>query len=199
MKNNLSYYLKNNLIVLIVIIVLVALGSFFIMVSGENFIKIFSYLGATYLTIIGIYLIVSAFKYKRYLQANHSKINSQIGYIIQGILLLGLATLIILFPSYLVRIFIGVTLILLPTVQLFFKENKKSYFIGSIWKYIIGIIFLLAVEEIIQIVFIVIGVIFYLLAIYLIYLLVINYKYLDKPNIVTKYFIAYIIRKNSKE
>lgn len=192
-------YLRNNIILIVMTIILIALGVFCILVDGEDVIKVFSYLAASYLIIIGGWMIYAAFRYKN--ELNHSRhiINNHLGYLLQGILLIGFAVLIVLFPGYLVRIIIGICLLLLPTYTLIFEENKKQYFIRNLWKYIIGIIFVLAIDVVMEILFIIIGIVLFIVAIYFIYLLVINYRDKEYPNVITKYSIAYIIKRSDKE
>lgn len=192
-------YLRNNLIIIIITIILIALGVFCILVDGEDVIQVFSYLAAGYLIIIGGWMIYAAFRYKDQLNYSRHIINRYLGYLLQGILLIGFAVLVILFPGYLIRIIIGICLILLPTYTLIIEENKKQYFLRNLWKYIIGIIFVLAIDVVMEILFIIIGIVLFLIAIYFIYLLVINYRDKDYPNVITKYFIAYILKRSDKE
>jgi hypothetical protein len=190
-------YLKINYQSLILILALIVLGTFCLLLSGENFIRMFSYLAAAYLLLMGITVIVFSFRYQEYLK-NDTFLDRAVGYFIYGIVLLSLAVLIILYPDYLVRIFIGITLIVFPTIQLIKSVDKKSFLRYNFWKYLVGIIFIIAVDVILEILFHFLGIAFYALAIFLIIMLVRNYHNHEYPNLVSKYII-YIIKRNSKE
>lgn len=190
-------YLKTNYLAIILILMLIILGTLFIIVSGENFIKIFSYLAASYLIIVGIAMIVLTIRQQNYLnESTYSK--KVMGNIIYALVLFVLGILIIIFPDYLVRIFIGITLIFFPTLELLQSKNKKNYLRNNFWKYLIGIIFIIAVDVVLEILFNFIGVAFYVFALFLIVMLIRNYHNQEYPNLISKYIIYFVKRKNKE-
>lgn len=192
-------YFKNNLILLIISIVLIILGVFCILVRGSDIIRIFSYIALIYLIAIGGWMIFSGFKYKEYLESNPNILNKPIGYIVQGSIFVILGVLIIIFPAFLVRLIIGIFLIILPLITLITYEDKKKYIKNNFWKFIVGLLFVVAVDVVLDILFIIIGACLLIVVGWVIYLLIINYKDPTKPNLITKYMMIYIIKKNSKD
>lgn len=192
-------YFKNNLILLIISIVLIILGVFCIIVRGSDIIRIFSYIALIYLIAIGGWMIFSGFKYKEYLESNPNILNKPIGYIVQGSIFVILGVLIIIFPAFLVRLIIGIFLIILPLITLITYEDKKKYIKNNFWKFIVGLLFVVAVDVVLDILFIIIGACLLIVVGWVIYLLIINYKDPTKPNLITKYMMIYIIKKNSKD
>lgn len=192
-------YFKNNLILLIISIVLIILGVFCILVRGSDIIRIFSYIALIYLIAIGGWMIFSGFKYKEYLESNPNILNKPIGYIVQGSIFVILGVLIIIFPAFLVRLIIGIFLIILPLITLITHEDKKKYIKNNFWKFIVGLLFVVAVDVVLDILFIIIGACLLIVVGWVIYLLIINYKDPTKPNLITKYMMIYIIKKNSKD
>lgn len=192
-------YFKNNLILLIISIVLIILGVFCIIVRGSDIIRIFSYIALIYLIAIGGWMIFSGFKYKEYLESNPNILNKPIGYIVQGSIFVILGVLIIIFPAFLVRLIIGIFLIILPLITLITHEDKKKYIKNNFWKFIVGLLFVVAVDVVLDILFIIIGACLLIVVGWVIYLLIINYKDPTKPNLITKYMMIYIIKKNSKD
>lgn len=195
MKN----YLKNNLLVIILIILLFALGTFCFLIDGKDFIKIFSILAFIYLLFIGSWMIYAAIKYGKDLDLNSGFWNKKPGYLIQGVILIGASIIILLYPNYLVRLIIGILLIIVPTIKLIHAYNKRKYLRNNFWKFIVGIILIFAIDIILEIMFFIIGGILYACAIFLIYLLIYNYKDHSKPNIITKYTLIYFINKKDKD
>lgn len=189
-------YLKNNILIIVAILLLIVLGIFCILIDGSDVIKAFSIIALVYLILIGGWMIYSSFKYKDYLNNNPNFINKPIGYIIQGSVLIILGVLIIIFDEFLVRLAIGIFLIALPLITLFTKPDKVQYLKNNFWKFIIGLLFILAYDVVFDILFIIIGICFILLSGYLSYLLVTNYKDKSYPNVLTKYLMLYIIKKN---
>lgn len=192
-------YFKNNLILLIISIVLIILGVFCILVRGSDIIRIFSYIALIYLIAIGGWMIFSGFKYKEYLESNPNILNKPIGYIVQGSIFVILGVLIIIFPAFLVRLIIGIFLIILPLITLITHEDKKKYIKNNFWKFIVGLLFVVAVDVVLDILFIIIGACLLIVVGWVIYLLIINYNDPTKPNLITKYMMIYIIKKNSKD
>lgn len=192
-------YLKNNIILIIISIILIVVGIFSILIRGSDIIKIFSYLALVYLVLVGGWMIFSAIKYKEYLKSNTNFINRPPGYIIQGSILILAGVIIVVFPDFLVRLVIGIILIIQPLITLINHDDKKRYFNNNFWKFIIGLIFILAFDVVLDILFIIIGAGLIGLAFWIIYLLIINYKDKTYPNLITKYMMMYIIRKSNIE
>jgi hypothetical protein len=189
-------YLKNNLILIILCLIFIALGILCILARGEDIIDIFSYLALVYLVLIGGWMIFSAIKYKGLLKENSNFLNKPLGYIIQGVILILAGITIVIFPKFLVRLIIGIILILLPLITLINHPDRIRYLRNNFWKFIIGLIFILAFDGVLDILFIVIGSILIGIACWIIYLLIINYKDKTYPNIITKYVLIYISKKN---
>lgn len=192
-------YLKNNLILIIISIILIIVGVFCILVRGSDIIRIFSYIALIYLIVIGGWMIFSGIKYKKFLESNTNLLNKPIGYIVQGSVFIILGVLIVIFPSFLVRLAIGLLLIILPLITLITQEDKKRYLKNNFWKFIVGLLFVIAVDVVLDILFIIIGACLLIVAGLIIYLLVINHKDPTKPNLITKYIMMYIIKKNSRD
>lgn len=190
-------YLKMNIQALILIFAFIVLGAFCLLISGENFIKLFSYLAAGYLILMGITMIVFSIRYYDYLQEGKF-LDKSVGYMTYGLVLFASAITLILFPEYLVRVFVGITLILFPAIRLFQSPDKKRFLRYNFWKFIVGIIFIIAADEVIEILFDFLGIAFFVLGIILIVLLINNYKNKEYPNIFSKYII-YFIKHQNKE
>lgn len=188
-------YLKNNQIVFVLILFMILLAMLFILPNGKQIIDMFSYLAAFYLFMLAISFLMTAIKYKQYLDVPNQQKQQQIMLLLEALFLLVLGALILIFPVYLVRIIIGITLLILPTINLFTKIDKWLFLKKNFWKYIVGIVFILAVEGMIDYVFLCLGIALLLFVCYIIYLLVINYKDLERPNIIIKYSIAYLNKK----
>lgn len=189
-------YLKNNLVLVIAVIILIALGTFCILISGNDIYKAFSIFALVYLVAVGGWMIYSSFHYKNYLEANPTFLNRPLGYLIQGGILIILGVLILIFPRFLVRLLIGLLLIAQPLVTLITTDDKLNYLKYNFWKFIVGLIFILAIDIVLDILFIIIGVGLILFAAFIIYVLIINYKDRTYPNVITKYIVIYINKKN---
>jgi len=182
-------YLKKNYAVIILIVLSLAIGTFFIVLPGKDFIKIFSIILAIYLVIASGSLLTMAFSRP----AANSFLKGRTAKIIGAALLVLLAVLTVLFPVYMVRIVIFLVMIVTPTVLLIVSPYKKIYLRDNFWKYIVGVIFILAVEVLVDIAFIILGIAFYVLAFFIIYLLIVNSRYQEKPSLVNKYLVRYFI------
>lgn len=190
-------YLKINYQTILLILSLIVLGIFCIILKGENFIAIFSYLAAGILILLGIAMIAFSIRYYDYLQSG-SFLDRSVGYFTYGTVLIASAVLIILFPDYLVRILIGISLIIFPTVRLIQAKDKKRYLRNNFWKYLIGVIFIIAVDVIMEVLFDFLGIAFIAGAIFLTVMLIKNYQNKEEPNLFSKYII-YIIKQKTKE
>lgn len=191
-------YLKNNFILVIVSFVLILLGIMCIMIRGDSIFLIFSILALVYLIVIGGWMIYSSFKFKDHLDQNTNFLNKSKGYLIQGIIMILAGILIISFPDFLVRLIIGIILIILPLITLIKHDDKKRYLKNNFWKFIVGLIFVLAFDIVLDILFIIIGSSLIILAGWIIYLLIINYNDKTYPNVISKYIMIYIVKKNNK-
>lgn len=192
-------YLKNNIILIFISILLLALGILCILIDGKNVINAFSILALVYLFGVGGWMIFSAFKYRDYLEANNNFMIKPIGYIIQGVILIFLGVLVIFYSDVLVRIIIGILLIILPLITLITEDDKIGYLKRNFWKFIVGLIFILTFDIIIDIIFTIIGIGLIVCVGFIIYLLVKNYKEKEYSNLITKYIVMYIIKKNDKD
>jgi len=190
-------YLKTNYQTLLLVAVLFALGTLCFLLSGEDFIRMFSYLAAAYLFISGLALIVLAIRYHEHLQ-DGSFFDRSIGYFTYGLFLFGCAALIILFPEYLVRVFVGIVLLIIPAVSLILSTDKKRYLQYNFWKFIVGVIFIVAADAVIGILFDFLGIALIATGIFLLVLLFRNYRNKEYPNLFSKYII-YFIKKRNKE
>jgi len=166
--------------------------------SGQQIILISSYLAAIYLFLVGISFVVTAFKYSKYLERSQNQKREQILLLFEALFLFALGTVILIFPTYAVRVIVGISLILLPTIHLFTQANKKTYLKNNFWKYLIGILFLVAAESIIDYVFLGLGIIILLGAGFLLYLLIINCRDRNRPNLLVKYGLRYLNKKGRK-
>ncbi|MGD9887012.1 MAG: hypothetical protein AB7T03_03510 [Bacilli bacterium] len=193
-------YLRNNWLLICFVLMLVGLSLLFILPNGQQIILIFSYLAASYLFIVGIAFLVTAFRFSHYLDNAQKQKREQIFLVLEALFLLVLGAIIIIFPTYAVRVLIGVTLILLPTIHLFSfsRSSKLTYLKRNFWKYLVGLIFILAVEAIIDYVFLVLGILLLSLAVYLIYLLIMNYRDVSRPNLIVKYSLLYLNERGRK-
>ncbi|MCK9471288.1 MAG: hypothetical protein WC006_04400 [Bacilli bacterium] len=191
-----SRYIKNNLLLIILSFIFILLGIVCILIDASSITLLFSILALIYLVMIGSWMIYSSFKYKTYLEKNDLFINKPLGYLIQGIVMMLAGILIVIYNTFLTKLIIGIILIILPLITLITHENKKVYFKNNFWKFIVGLIFIFAIDLILEIIFIIIGVGFILFALFIIYLLIINYKDKNYPNIITKYVMMYIVKRN---
>lgn len=189
-------YILNNIILVIAVVVLTVLGIFCIIIDGEDVYKIFSIIALIYLCFIGLWMIFSSFYYKENLKNNSNFINKPIGYLIQGIIIIALGLIIVLYPNFIVRFVVGILLIIQPLVYLIITDNKLSYLKSNFWKFIIGLIFILAIDIILDILLLIIGILLILIACFIIYIIIINYKDRTYPNIITKYIVIYLNKKN---
>lgn len=192
-------YFKKNLPFLAGMIIIAGLALLFILASGAQLIAIFSYAAAVYLFIVGISFLVAAVRFDGYLEPKQKPRRQQTLLILEALFLLALGALIIIFPTYTVRIIIGVTLLVIPTLHLIFNGGRREYFLKNGWKYLIGIIFILAAEAIIDYVFFALGILLGLFDVYLIVLFVINGKDPAKPNLIAKYFLEYLNKRSRKK
>lgn len=189
-------YLLNNIILVIAVIFLTVLGIFCILIDGDDVYKIFSIISLIYLCCIGIWMIYSSFYYKDNLKNNSNFLNQPLGYLIQGIVLIALGVIIVLFPNFIVRFVVGIMLIIQPLFSLIIADNKLSYLKVNFWKFIVGLIFILAIDIILDILLLIIGILLILIACFIIYIIIINYKDRTYPNIITKYIVIYLNKKN---
>ncbi|GEM_PF-794320 len=192
-------YFRKNLLFLAAIIFIAGLALLFILPSGAQLIAIFSYVAAVYLFILGISFLVAAIRFDKYLESHEKSRRQQTLLILEALFLLALGTLIIIFSTYTVRIIIGVTLLVIPTLHIIFNGGRREYFLKNGWKYLIGIIFILAAEAIIDYVFLALGILFLLFDVYLIVLFVINSQNPSKPNLIAKYFLEYLNKRSRKK
>ena len=119
-------------------------------------------------------------------------------YFTYGLFLFGCAALIILFPEYLVRVFVGIVLLIIPAVRLILSTDKKRYLQYNFWKFIVGVIFIVAADAVIGILFDFLGIALIAAGIFLLVLLFRNYRNKEYPNLFSKYII-YFIKKRNKE
>jgi hypothetical protein len=148
---------------------------------------------------MGITLMVLAFRDVRVEERSGDFFNGRTFYLIQAVILLTTSILSIIYPDYLLRIIIGIVLIIIPSIKLLFEVDKKRYLKNNFWKYIVGILFVLASDGILNVIFIIIGLSLILVFLAGVYLVVINYRHKDNANIITKYITRYIIYKNDRE
>ncbi|NLD27005.1 MAG: hypothetical protein GX661_06560 [Acholeplasmataceae bacterium] len=189
-------YLQHNLPVIILILILIGLGTFCIFFPESDFIKIFSWFACAYLSFLGLLLIFIALRYQKTLH-QRSFLDRSPAYLIYGFVLLALAVIVILYPDYLVRIIIGLTLIIYPTLRLIVQENKGRFFLNQLWKYVVGIIFIVANDTVLDIFFVIIGIALYVAAGFLILLLIRTYRQ-GQTNLLKVYLLK-VLNKNVKE
>lgn len=131
-------------------IVLIVLGLLFIFVPTE----IFVYILAIFIAFVGLGMILSVISKSDRFRSHHPKWMT----VSQGLLFLGTAAVMIIFPMYAVRIIGGIVFLLVPLIKLFNAKDKKTYFIKDIYKYIIGIIIVLIPEASLDLLLFVIGI-----------------------------------------
>lgn len=191
-------YLRNNWLLICLMFLMVGISLLFILPSGQQIILIFSYLAASYLVIVGVAFLITALRFFHYLDNEQKQKREQIFLVLEALFLLILGAIIIIFPTYAVRVLIGVSLILLPTIHLFSQSSKLTYLKKNFWKYLVGLIFILAIEAIIDYVFLGLGILLLGLVGYLIYLLIINYRDVSRPNLIVKYSLLYLNKRGRK-
>jgi len=192
-------YFKKNLPFLAGMIIIAGLALLFILPSGAQLIAIFSYVAAVYLFLVGISFLVAAIRFDQYLEAKNKPRRQQTLLILEALFLLALGALIIIFPTYTVRIIIGVTLLVIPTLHLIFNGGRREYFLKNGWKYLIGIIFILAAEAIIDYVFFGLGILLALFDVYLLVLFILNCQDPSHPSLIAKYFLEYLNKRSRKK
>jgi hypothetical protein len=190
-------YLRINYQTVLLILALFVLGALCFILTGEDFIKVFSFIAAFYLLASAAALITMAARYHESLRTGSFFDRSE-GYITYASILILFAIVLIIFPEYLVRGFIGIVLILIPLFHLIQAEDKKRYFRFNFWKFIVGVIFVVAVDAIIDIILGFLGIALFIAGAVLIALLIRNYRDKECPNLISKY-IAYLIKQKSKE
>ena len=114
-------YLKKNYIVLIMIAALLALGTFFIVLPGIDFILVFSILLGVYLAGAAVYIFLLALRAYALPGPKSARV---VAFIASGALL-GLAVLTVIYPAVMVRIVIFLIFIVTPTAL--FVKRKKAY------------------------------------------------------------------------
>ena len=75
------------------------------------------------------------------------------------------------------------------------SPKKLNYLKNNFWKFLVGIIFIFAVDIVLDIILAIFGVTLIVFAIYLIYILVTNYRDKTYPNVLTKYLVIYLNKK----
>jgi uncharacterized membrane protein YidH (DUF202 family) len=180
-------------------IIIAGLALLFILPSGAQLIAIFSYVAAVYLFLVGISFLITAIRFDQYLEAKTKPRRQQTLLVLEALFLLALGALIIIFPTYTVRIIIGVTLLVIPTLHLIFNGGRREYFLKNGWKYLIGIIFILAAEAIIDYVFLGLGILLLLFDVYLLVLFIKNCQDPSHPSLIAKYFLQYLNKRSRKK
>src|SRR5690606_28994239 len=104
-----------------------------------------------------------------FIQSQHYLGDDKTKLIVQSIILIIFAVLLFVFPEYLLRLIIGSILILVPLIELILATDKLAQLKKDIWKYIVGIIFVLSFGIILKIVFVSLGTAILALAGYIIY------------------------------
>lgn len=188
-------YLKKNFAVVIMILILLAVGTFFVVLPGLDFIRIFSVILALYLTGAAVYIFILALRSN----LEGAILNNRAAAFAAAAGLLTLAVLTVIFPRFMVLIVIFLVFIATPTITLFVRTDRKAYFRKNFWKYILGAVLLLSVKLLVDIAFIIVGIIFYGLACFLIYLLIAGSRLPEKPNLVDKYLVRYLILLSKKK
>lgn len=188
-------YLKNNIILIIAIIVLIGLGILCILINSDSVYQLFSIFAFIYLIGIGFWMLYSSFKNRKELSENTSFFKSANGYLVQSILFICFGILVLIFPNFLVRLLIGLVLIFQPLMGLINSPKKLNYLKNNFWKFLVGIIFIFAVDIVLDIILAIFGVTLIVFAIYLIYILVTNYRDKTYPNVLTKYLVIYLNKK----
>ncbi|MGD9605473.1 MAG: hypothetical protein AB7V00_04900 [Bacilli bacterium] len=191
-------YIKNNWLLLTIMAIMVGISLIFILLNGQEIIMIFSYIAASYLFLVGISFFVSAVKFSSYLENSRRQKHQQLLLILEACLLIVLGVVILVFSTYSVRAIVGILLIILPTIQMFMKTSKWAYFRKNFWKYLVGLVFILATEAIIDYVFFALGLLILGLVCYFIYLFIINYHDLSRPNLIIKYGLLYLNKKGRR-
>lgn len=143
-------YIQHSKYELLASLVLIGIGCMFLFVPTEVFI----YILAVLIAIIAFGMIVSALSRSERFDAKHP-FWMTIG---QGVLFLVVATTMILFPFYAIRIGAGIIFIVVPLIKLMYAKNKQQFFLKDIYKYIIGIIFILSPKGVLDMIFFVLGV-----------------------------------------
>lgn len=191
-------YLKSNILVIILMLLFLGFGILAFFIEGDDVFLAFSIVAMLYLFMIGSWMIYSSIKQKDILNQNTGFINRPVGYFIQGLLFIAAGITIVIFRNFLVRLIVGVFLIVLPLISLILSKNKKEYFKKNFWKFIVGIIFVIANDLIFEIIFKIIGAFFIVDAIFLLYLLIRNYRRNPNTNIISRYLMKYIALQQEK-
>lgn len=182
------HYLKKNILTLIAIAILITIGVLFIFINPVFLINVLMYSVAILLTIIAIRFIITS---------HHYLGKDKIILIFQSIVLILFSVLLFIVPDYISRLIIGIILLFIPIVELVFTNNKIEQLKKDIWKYVIGIIFILSFNLVLKIVFVSLGIAIIAFAGYLIYLLILHKK--DNQNIFVILFLKKIIRKDEND
>lgn len=188
-------YLKKNILLFVIIFLSVALALLLIIPSGQDLLRLFSYIIAVCLIIIAFLFFGMAFQ-DRTLLSKKTKLNSRTSLIIQSIVILALAVLVFIFHKYTPKL-IGVFILLIVVIKTIYENERFRYLLRNSWKILIGLLFVFGTEPLINLVFLIVGILLIGFAGYLLYLLIVNYQH-GRPNIINKYFIAYIVRRSRK-
>jgi len=190
-------YLKKNKNILIIISFLLVLGTIFLLLrKSESFILIFAYIMAVYLVIISGVFIYVALKPNR---EAASFLYTTPALITEAMLLIVLAVLILFYPKVLMVITIAIVLMITPAVLLIGSQDKKKILSNNLWKPITGIalILIILIPKLQNIAFIILGCVLYFLAIFLVYLIIINKE--EKPNLFDKYLVRFLVLLYNKK
>lgn len=145
-------FIKKNKIEIILASVLLIIGVLCIILSGITIISIITYLMGAFFIISGITVIVGTVK-------NRSVVTTSLTIpIIQGVVLIVLGSSLFIFPNHLVRLIVGIMFIIIPTIKIILEKEKLAGLKKQIYKYIIGLIFIISFDKILDILFIIIGV-----------------------------------------
>lgn len=179
-----EYIKKNFYCLLVIIMMLVASGVLLLFSSNaEMLIKIITFVIGGIIIVAGIALMIINIKNNKYIVNSSNKFydNPVVKVCIQGTILIILGLLIIIFPTYWVRLAFAIFILIAYCVKLCLSDNKFTWFKKNILTLFLILILVLSIDMIMKYVLLALSILLLLvLSIYLIVQFIIGFKNKDK-------------------
>lgn len=182
-------FIKRNKIELILTFLLLLIGLLCVFLSGKTIMIIITYLMGVFFIASGITVLVGTIK-------NRSVVMNDLWLpITQGIVLIILGSCLFIFPGHLVRLIVGAIFLIIPTIKIILHNNKKETFLKELYKYIIGLIFIISIDIFLDIIFFIIGLILLIGAVILLVYTIKSFKKDQSNSLMYKIFIKKILKE----
>lgn len=181
-------FLKKCRVEMITFLVLLLIASLAIFLSKDALINLVSYGLGIFFILTGILIFVTTIR-------NRANEESHLAFLfLQGLVVLGLGIAVIVFKSYWIRLLIGGIVLLIPIVKTINANDKKMQIIKEIPKVIAGLILVLSFNQVIKILFLVIGIVLFILSIVLLVFTIKSYRQNKHNSLFYSFFVKTIYR-----